>query len=102
MIIWGSKVRVVKGNSGYFDCPRCGSRQPFEQMRAARYFTLYFVPLFETASLGEFARCLTCRSEFQELSASGAPSEDAWTCPECSSSNPGQAFQCRRCGFRLV
>ena len=33
-------------------------------VRVARYFTLYFIPLFETSHLGDYVDCLGCGMKF--------------------------------------
>ena len=64
MIIWGSKTRFIPVSQGSFSCPACASSQPFTMMAAKRYFTLYFIPLFPTSTLGNFVRCNACSGEF--------------------------------------
>ena len=34
-------------------------------MRMATYFTLYFIPLFETKHHGDFIECLNCHGQFK-------------------------------------
>ena len=65
MIIWGSMGREIKVAHGLFHCPQCNSDQHYEHMRVSRYFTLYFIPLFPTETLGEFVRCLACQQTFK-------------------------------------
>lgn len=66
MIIWGSVGREIELSSGEFYCPNCGIRQPYRHMRLARYFTLYFIPLFQTQNLGQHVECKACRAAFKE------------------------------------
>ena len=33
-------------------------------MRVARYFTLFFIPLFRLKTLGEYIECQACRTAF--------------------------------------
>lgn len=60
MIIWGSKGKTKTIGSGTFYCPRCQARRNYEHVKVVKYFTLYFVPLFETRKLGEYIECKTC------------------------------------------
>ena len=64
MIIWGSKGKETKLSEGDFFCPKCRSERAYKQKRISKYFTLYFVPLFETKNLGEFVECQICKSGF--------------------------------------
>ncbi|WP_434778246.1 zinc-ribbon domain-containing protein [Neisseria sp. Ec49-e6-T10] len=66
MIIWGSKNREKVKVGGHFNCPDCGSEQPYKQITVARYFTLYFIPLFPTQTLGTYIKCATCHAEYNE------------------------------------
>jgi hypothetical protein len=34
-------------------------------MRVATYFTLYFIPLFETQHHGDYIECLSCQGQFK-------------------------------------
>jgi hypothetical protein len=65
MIIWGSKGREKVVGQGQFFCPRCNGTRPFLHKRIAKYFTLYFIPLFETSTLGEYIECQSCFSPFR-------------------------------------
>jgi len=73
MIIWGSKGRTKTVASGQFYCPRCSTLRPYEHRRVGKYFTLYFIPLFQTSALGEYVECQVCRTTFkvEVLEASG-------------------------------
>jgi ssDNA-binding Zn-finger/Zn-ribbon topoisomerase 1 len=64
MIIYGSAGREVFIGEGQFHCPQCDSPQHFRHNRMARYFTLYFIPLFEISSHGEFVQCSGCSGQF--------------------------------------
>jgi hypothetical protein len=65
MIIWGSKGKSKTIDTGTFYCPNCKSHQLFKHERVSRYFTLYFIPLFETKKLGEYIECQTCLKTFK-------------------------------------
>ena len=64
MLIWGSKGREIKLAEGQFNCPQCGSPQAYQHIRAARYFTLYFIPVFQLENLGELIKCGGCGSAY--------------------------------------
>jgi hypothetical protein len=65
MIIWGSKGKEKVLANGQFFCPRCGGLRPYSHKRISKYFTLYFIPLFETQNLGEYIECQTCFTPFR-------------------------------------
>ena len=64
MILWGTKGREKVVSEGMFFCPTCNTTRPYKRKSAARYFTLYFIPLFKTKKLGEFVECQVCKSAF--------------------------------------
>ena len=65
MLIWGSKGRERKVGEGRFYCPICQRRCQYHRKRLGRYFTLYFIPLFETKKYGEFVECQVCGTPFK-------------------------------------
>ena len=66
MIIWGSKaVTGTVVGSGQFHCPACATPRSFEQKRVRRFFTLYFLPLFPTSTLGQYVECRGCQGTFE-------------------------------------
>ncbi len=65
MIIFGTKGRIKEVGSGQFVCPRCRAMRLYKRKHAARYFTLYFIPVFKIKDLGEFVECQTCGGTFQ-------------------------------------
>lgn len=102
MIIWGSKGREIDAGGGRFFCPQCTADRDYRKLRVARYFTLYFVPLFETAHLGDFVRCLGCRGEFRtgvlDLHREPPPMPTTpWACGYCGNRNPPDADLCLGC-----
>jgi hypothetical protein len=60
MIVMGSKDRTIDLGEGRFYCPNCGVVRIYIRRRSARYFTLYFIPLFQVENKGEFVECKTC------------------------------------------
>ncbi len=59
-IIWGSRARTKTIGSGTFPCPRCRATRDYAYKQVKRWFTLYFVPLFPTRTLGEYVECAGC------------------------------------------
>ena len=51
--------------SGQFYCPRCATLRPYDLLRVSKYFTLYFIPLFPTSTLGEYVECKVCFTTFK-------------------------------------
>ena len=96
IIIWGSKGRSRKVDSGEFYCPSCRTSTTYTRMRASRYFTLYFIPIFPMETLGEWVVCSRCSGEFDshipELSSSEIERAlSPWECSQCGNQNaPGQ------------
>jgi hypothetical protein len=64
MIIWGSKGKEKLLSEGLFFCPKCRTDRSYKQKRVSKYFTFYFIPLFETKNLGEFVECQVCKSGY--------------------------------------
>ncbi|MBN9522750.1 zinc-ribbon domain-containing protein [bacterium] len=65
MIIWGSRGREIEQRSGQFHCPQCDNEQEYRLYRVATYFTLYFIPLFETEHHGNYVKCGGCRGQYK-------------------------------------
>ncbi len=65
MIIWGWRGREIEQASGQFHCPQCESEQPYQHLRVATYFTLYFIPLFETTHHGDYVKCRRCNGQYK-------------------------------------
>ncbi len=66
VIIWGSTGREIELAAGQFFCPLCNGEREYKHVRVARYFTLYFIPLFEKENLGEFIKCQGCQQAFND------------------------------------
>lgn len=103
IILWGSKGREKKVSEGSFFCPGCRSNVTYELHEAARWFTLYFIPLFPLETVGEWLRCKSCGGTFnpsllrlsrEEIEQALAP----WICPACSNTNPSGEAACLGCG----
>ena len=65
MIVWGSKGKTKTIAQGRFFCPSCRTSRPYEHKQVGRYFTLYFIPLFQTKDIGEFVECQVCHMTFK-------------------------------------
>lgn len=65
MIIWGSKGKTKVKSKGSFLCPVCKSQQRYEHHVVGKYFTLYFIPLFKTKTIGEYIECKNCYMTFK-------------------------------------
>lgn len=61
MVIWGSREKQELVSEGQFFCPNCKKIRHYRQKRVARYFTLFFIPLVKTKTLGEFVECEVCK-----------------------------------------
>jgi hypothetical protein len=103
MIIWGSKAKQHTVGTGVFFCPNCRLDATYEHLRVSRYFTLYFIPLFRTSTLGEGIECKSCAAQFnlnvlqlnrQEILTALQP----WLC-SCGNHNPKSESACLACGL---
>jgi hypothetical protein len=65
LIIVGFRTRKTEIGMGRFLCPNCRGMQTYRRKRMARYFTLYFVPLFPMGTLGEVVQCQGCLWEWK-------------------------------------
>jgi hypothetical protein len=66
-LVWGSEwkyeikpggMRITKA------CPECGRPGEFYEVKPTKYFTAYFIPLFETESRRTVLECPHCKSHF--------------------------------------
>ena len=65
MIILGSRRREFELSSGQFHCPNCDAIRAYKRKRAGKYFTLYFIPLFQFENMGEYIVCQTCQQAYK-------------------------------------
>ena len=65
MIIWGSKGRTKVIGKGQFMCPRCQVLRSYKHKKIGKYFTLYFIPLFQTKNIAEYIECDFCLTPFE-------------------------------------
>lgn len=103
MIIWGSRARQKQIGTGTFYCPKCRRDSTYSHLRVSRYFTLYFIPLFPTQTLGEAVACQTCAGQFNPtiLSLTAEQIESAlqpWVCGSCGNRNSRSEPRCLSCG----
>ncbi|MEY4386491.1 MAG: hypothetical protein RLY20_1774 [Verrucomicrobiota bacterium] len=102
MIIWGSKGKEVQAGSGSFFCPSCRADAPYTLMRVSKYFTLYFIPLFPTGTIGQYVRCFNCKHEYPDVILTCTREEilkaiSPWTCAKCGNTNPLSQNACLKC-----
>ncbi len=60
MIIYGYRNREKELGTGNFYCTNCGVQRPYRYKKIARYFTLFFIPLFPLGTLSEYVECQVC------------------------------------------
>jgi len=77
MIIWGWRTLTSTVFRGTFFCPDCAQQRPYSRRRMRRFFTLYFIPLFPTKTLGEYIECDACTSTYKETVLEYQPSREA-------------------------
>ncbi len=65
IFILGARDRETVIGSGYFLCPACRQLRLYKHKRLARYFTIYFLPIFPLQSLGEMIECQTCQHVYR-------------------------------------
>jgi hypothetical protein len=66
MIIWGWRALTKTVSRGNFFCPDCGQQQAYSRRLVRRFFTLYFIPLFPTKTLGEYIECDVCKNAYKD------------------------------------
>ncbi|HEY3288665.1 MAG TPA: zinc-ribbon domain-containing protein [Anaerolineae bacterium] len=64
MLLLGSRGREVDAGTGEFYCPACGDMRPYKRRRIGRYFTVYFLPVFQIEKLAEWLQCDVCMNQF--------------------------------------
>lgn len=65
MIIFGLGHRAKTVAEGEFFCPHDHSRQAYKRKKAARYFSLFFIPLIPIQQLGEYVECQHCMHKYE-------------------------------------
>jgi hypothetical protein len=64
MIILGSKGRPKVIAAGQFFCPACNGVRPYQHYQVDKYFTLYWIPLFNIGKMGEYIQCQSCQNTY--------------------------------------
>lgn len=103
MIIWGSTTKEKTLTSAAFFCPSCQLDTTYDHIRVARYFTLYFIPLFAMETLAEYIKCRHCQAAFEPtvLNLSRVEILEAtqpWRCARCGNRNSPAEDSCLGCG----
>jgi len=65
LVIFGSQNKLREINAFDFlpeNCPHCG--KSLKIMELTRWFTLFFLPLIKTETIGYYYYCHTCNIEF--------------------------------------
>ena len=65
MVLFGTKGGEKKRGRGIFYCPRCGPDRPYVHKELVRQGHIYFIPLVELGSAGEFIECRRCGGRFK-------------------------------------
>ena len=64
-IIFGTKTRKIKENSGHFVCPQCEILRPYWVHLMQTWFTLFFVPVFPVGEKkNKHVECQHCKSSY--------------------------------------
>ena len=65
MIVFGTKGRNIKMDSGEFYCPNCNKKMTYDKNCVQDWFTLYWIPIFPVGSKGnEHIECETCSNTY--------------------------------------
>jgi uncharacterized tellurite resistance protein B-like protein len=64
MVLFGTKGGMKERGRGVFYCPRCSYDQPYVHIELVRKGHLYFVPLVNLGSVGEYVECRQCGGQF--------------------------------------
>lgn len=65
MIIWGSRGKTKIKSAGIFYCPNCRQKRNYILYELGKYFTLYFLPIFQTEKIAEYVECEFCGTKFK-------------------------------------
>ena len=61
MIIFGTKGRAIKMDSGTFQCPNCKDNKDYQKKYVQNWFTLYWIPIFPVGEKkDEHIECDAC------------------------------------------
>jgi hypothetical protein len=66
MIVWGTSGKKKQLSAGAFYCPVCEDERQYIEWRVAKYFDVFWIPLFMVDYVGEpFIECQTCKETFK-------------------------------------
>ncbi|QEL20206.1 zinc-ribbon domain-containing protein [Limnoglobus roseus] len=72
-IILGERERNIEQSRDELYCPNCNATRAFKRMRIGSYFTLFFIPLFETRRIKDYVECLHCKLQFNPDAVNSDP-----------------------------
>jgi hypothetical protein len=64
-VIFGTKVKTSETGHGEFFCPSCKTTRHYLQKSTARYFALYFIPLFKVETPRVYIECQVCHRVYK-------------------------------------
>lgn len=101
-LITGATTKVRDVGGGAFLCPACRTDTTYVRVRASRYFTFFFIPLFPIRTLGEYIRCAACQAELEPEVAKLSRDQilqitAPWLC-SCRNLNAATQNTCLACG----
>lgn len=76
MLIWGSKGKSKVVNRGTFFCPNCQRNSPYKYCELGKYFTLYFLPIFQTKKITDYVECEVCGMQYRPSVLDHNPEEN--------------------------
>jgi uncharacterized tellurite resistance protein B-like protein len=76
MVLFGTKGGANELGRGVFYCPQCTSDQRYVHIEIVRKGHLYFVPLVNLGSVGEYVECQHCGGQF-DVSVLTLPTRDS-------------------------
>jgi hypothetical protein len=102
-VLWGTTARQKVVRRGAFFCPSCREQCAYSLVAVRKYFHIYFLPLFQTGTLGEYLLCEGCGGQYDTAALRCDASDfraalQPWECPVCGNRNPGESRDCLRCG----
>ena len=66
-IIFGTRTREKVTGARQFYCSKCGTKRDGKQKRLGKWFTLFFIPIFQYEKLGEFVECDVCHRAYKSF-----------------------------------
>jgi zinc-ribbon family len=102
-IIIGTTTKVANAGRGEFFCPSCKQQANYSRLRASRFLTFFFIPIFPIRTIGEYLQCGNCQAELrpdvlafsrEQITKATAP----WKCSACGNHNSYAEKTCVSCG----